>query len=86
LDFLSSKPKSGDKSVAVGENRALLVSIAGGGAKDSERKKATMNAYSAVALSINTRKRDLRMASIGSSYVGCLKIGMISKRGGIELT
>jgi len=65
---MSSKPRSGDKSVAGGENRALSCSFASEGAKGSEQKKMVMNAYSAVALSINTRRRDLRMASIGSFY------------------
>ena len=38
--------------------------------KGSTKKKAATNEYSAVALSIRTRKRDLRMASSGSFLQG----------------
>ena len=41
-------------------------SSAEGGAKGSTKKNDATNEYSAVALSIRTRKRDLRMASSGS--------------------
>lgn len=68
-DRRSSNPLFTGESRALGENRELLVSLEdGGGAMASVAKKVVTNVYSAVALSINTRRMDRNRASMGSFY------------------
>lgn len=66
IDLRSSKPPLVGDNRAEGENSKPLSLEEGNGATGSTMKKVVTNVYSAVALSISTRRRDRKSASTGS--------------------